>query len=89
MTPQDKALVIRSIAAVSFAFWLLAAAGTVLLLKEVNRQPRPKRLALLAALTVNDVTPRGKTWQRRTTAGIVGFLVCLAALILSFSIPTG
>ncbi len=67
---------------VCVGFWLLAAIGTVLL-REVNAQLRPKRLALLPALFVSDVTPRGRSLQRCTIVGIVGFVFGMLLLSLA------
>jgi hypothetical protein len=86
MQHQTKDLVLHVIVGVCVGFWLLAAVGTMLLLQEVNGQLRPKKLALLAALSVSDVTLRGRFLQRCTTIGIVGFLSGLFLLFLAQSI---
>ena len=82
VTHHTKEIILLTLIGLSVAFWLLALVGTVLLLQEVNSQLRPKRLALLSALSVRDVTPQGRVLQKVTNIGIVGFLaglfLCLA-----------
>jgi len=86
VTPQTKNLVLLAIATLSVAFWLLAAVTTVLLLNEVNSNLRPKRLNLLRALSVSDVSSQGRLYQRCVTIGIRGFLGGLLLCILAKAI---
>jgi hypothetical protein len=78
-----KHTVLLTIVALSVAFWVVAFVGTFLLLQDVNRQLRPKRLALIEALSVSDVTPRGRFLQKLTGTGVIGFLSgCLLCIVL-------